>query len=75
MFESYARSFISGFFAEGRRIFMEDFVGVLPDIVGYVALACAACMMFCPMVNRSIIVPFGAFAVVGISAAVVLGAG
>ena len=74
MFEGMLFRFIGDFVAEGKRILVEDFVGVLPDVVGYTAMVCGAFIMISPMIGRNIMRPLGFFATISICCASILGA-
>ena len=74
MFEGMFFNFLSDFVAEGKRILVEDFVGVLPDVVGYSAIVCGAFIMLSPMLGRNILRPLGLFATISICCVSILGA-
>lgn len=70
MFKSLLYDFVS----EGKRILIEDFVSILPDIAGYSAIACGAFIMIAPMIGQDILKPLGIFLTIGICCVSILGA-
>lgn len=74
MFESMIFRFIGDFVEEGKRILIEDFVGVLPEVVGFTAMLCGAFIMISPMIGRNILKPIGLFATVSICCVSIMGA-
>ena len=66
--------FLSNFISEGKRILMEDFVSITPDIVGYTAMFAGGLMVVSPLIGRSITQAFGVFAFVTLLGITVLGA-
>ena len=68
------KNFIIDFLNEGKRIFLEDIVSVIPDVVGYTALIAGALIILSPMANRSIMRPLGLFGIIFVVGASVLGA-
>lgn len=77
MFQEQIKQFFRDFFAEGWRILTEDLVNnminSLPDMVGYVAIACGGYMIIAPMINKSMSRPMGILVVTGIMAVSILG--
>lgn len=55
----------ASFLEEGKRIFVEDIVSIIPDLIGIGALAAGGFLMLMPLFNRSLLLPLGIF--VGIS--------
>lgn len=74
MFEEQVKKFIGDFFAEGKRIFIEDVISIIPDFTGYTAIITAVLIVLSPMIGRSILKPLGVFAAVAIFGASILGA-
>lgn len=74
MFESMIFKVIGDFVAEGKRILIEDFVGILPEVVGFTAILCGAFMMISPMIGRDMLKPLGIFAAVSICCVSIMGA-
>lgn len=70
MFKSLLYDFVS----EGKRILIEDFVSILPDIAGYSAIACGAFMVIAPLIGQDILKPLGIFVTIGICCVSILGA-
>jgi len=68
------KEFFVDFLNEGKRIFLEDIVSVIPDVVGYTALIAGALIILSPMANRSIMRPLGLFGIIFVVGASVLGA-
>lgn len=68
------KGLIYDFLEEGKRILIEDFVSILPDIVGYSAIACGAFIMLAPMIGQDILKPLGIFVTIGICCVSILGA-
>lgn len=66
--------FFSDFFAEGRRILMEDIISVVPDVVGYATMFTGALMIVSPLIGRSVVQSFGIFVFVSLLGATVMGA-
>ncbi|MFY0744765.1 hypothetical protein AB1K09_20060 [Solibacillus silvestris] len=70
MFKGLLYDFVS----EGKRILIEDFVSVLPEVVGYSAIACGAFIVIAPMIGQDILKPLGIFLTIGICCISILGA-
>ena len=70
MFKQLLYEFVS----EGKRILIEDFVSVLPEVVGYSAIACGAFIVIAPMIGQDILKPLGIFLTIGICCVSILGA-
>lgn len=66
--------FFSDFINEGKRIFMEDFISVIPDAVGYTAMVAGGLMVLSPLIGRSVVQSFGIFVFVSLLGATVMGA-
>lgn len=67
------KSLLHEFVLEGKRILIEDFVSILPDIVGYSAIACGAFIVVAPMIGQNILKPLGIFVTIGICSVSILG--
>lgn len=74
MFEGMLFRLIGDFLAEGKRILIEDFVSILPEVVGFTAMLCGAFIMISPMIGRNILKPLGLFAMVSICCVSIMGA-
>lgn len=74
MFENWFFRTVGSFVEEGKRILIEDFVGVLPEVVGFTAMLCGAFIMISPMIGRNILKPIGLFATVSICCVSIMGA-
>lgn len=66
--------FFSNFLAEGKRIFTEDILGVIPDAIGYVAMIAGGLMIISPLVGRSVVQSFGIFVFFALLGVTVMGA-
>lgn len=66
--------FFSNFLAEGKRIFTEDILGVIPDAIGYVAMIAGGLMIISPLVGRSVVQSFGVFVFFALLGVTVMGA-
>lgn len=77
MFQEQIKQFFIDFFAEGWRILTEDIVNkmiaALPDLMGYITIACGGYIIIAPMLNRSVSRPMGLFACAGIMVVSILG--
>lgn len=74
MLENWFFSTVGSFFEEGKRILIEDFVSVLPEVVGFTAMLCGAFIVISPLIGRDILKPLGLFATVGICCVSIMGA-
>ncbi|MGY3188728.1 hypothetical protein [Lysinibacillus sp. TE18511] len=68
------KEFFIDFLNEGKRIFLEDIISIIPDVVGYTAIIAGALIILSPMANRSIVRPVGLFGIIFVVGASVLGA-
>lgn len=78
MFQEQIKQFFIDFFAEGWKILTADivnkFIGALPDMMGYITIACGGYIIIAPMLNKSVTRPIGLFTCAGIMAVSILGA-
>lgn len=78
MFQEQIQQFFYDFIAEGWRILTEDIVNkmvnTLPDLMGYITIACGGYIIIAPMLNKSVTRPLGLFTCAGMMTVSILGA-